>query len=101
MDPFIILFLEMTVQKLAICPSMSSRHAVFYVAVSPPLPSSFVNPLLGLAAVFFSHVVPSVRYGVNLSSSESVNIKFCFQLWNDVTVSIFVSCHCLGAQTVV
>ena len=71
-------FREITGQKLAIWPSIRSRWAFFWAAVSRLLsgteePSS-VRPLRGLAAVCFCQVTS--KKGTKLLSRERIYIKF-------------------------
>ena len=58
---------------------------------------SLVNPLVGLAGDFFSHVHPSARKGAKFLSSANMYVRFCFQFSNEFIVSVLVRDHCFGA----
>ena len=97
---FTIELREITGQKLAIWPNMSSRCKFFWKAVrrrvvgtSSPSGSS---PLLGAVEDFFSHVKLSAKNGAKLASRKREYCRFCLQASNVIMVSFFVRDHCFG-----
>ena len=92
-------FRAMPGQKLAICPSISSRFLFFWAAVrrspSGTVDPSSLRPWSGVLADFFFH--DADRNGVNLSSRDKMYSKFCRQVSYELIVSLSVSGHCFGA----
>ena len=98
---FTIVLREITGQKLAICPNMSSRWKFFWKAVRRRVAGtsspSEARPLWGAADDFFSHVELSAKNWAKLGSREREYWRFCPQASNVVTVSFFVRGHWFGA----
>ena len=93
---------EMIGQKLAICPSMSSKWVNFCWAVRRRAAgmfssSSSTRPLRGEVGDFFSQVKSLARNGAKFESRDK---QYC-KLWRHDSKEVMVSClvkdHCLGA----
>ena len=91
-------FLEITGQKLAIWPNISSNWVTFWAAVrrwgSGIGSISSLNPLRGSAAVFLFQVNPSAKNGAKFWSKDKVYWRFCLKASKEVIVSCLVSDHC-------
>ena len=85
--------------------SMRSKWVTFWAAVRHSAVEIgarlSVRPLVGLAVVRFSHLVPGSKNWAKLGTGESAYPRFCFQLLNELIVSCFDKQHCLGARLVI
>ena len=95
----IIVSLAITVQKLAINPSIKLSWATFWSAVRllGASAGSSARPLAGLALVCLNQVTPSTINGAKFSSREMWYNKFCRHDSNVLSVSLCSSRHCFGA----